>query len=144
MENSELTWIEPKTDWDITDYFNIQDYGRIVNNIAYLKIYAKEILIDLQDSDFSENIINDKTYSSMIYASEINAIEDKLEELNLKTYGINIGEKQTYYPNEKTMDYNELNRIETACLNIYKTISSHINEIQRLPFTLGGQKGIVI
>jgi hypothetical protein len=80
----------------------------------------------------------------MIYASEINAIEDKLEELNLKTYAINIGEKQIYYPNEKTMDYNELNRIETACLNIYKTISSHINEIQRLPFTLGGQKGIVI
>ena len=139
-----MEWIEPKVDWDITDFFNIEDYGRIVNNIAYLKEYAKEILKDLKDSDFSENIVNDKTYSSMIYASEINAIEDRLEELNLKTYSIDIGEKQTYYPNEKTMDYEELNRIETACLNIYKTISSHINEIQRLPFVLGGQKGIVI
>lgn len=139
-----MEWIEPKTDWDSTDYFNIEDYGRIVNNIAYLKRYVQEILIDVQDSDFSEDIINDKTYSSMIYASEINAIEDKLEELNLKTYGINIGEKQVYYANAKTMDYIELNRIENACLNIYKTISSHINEIQRLPFTLGGQKGIVI
>ena len=139
-----MEWIEPKTDWDSTDYFNIEDYGRIVNNIAFLKEYAKEILKDLKDSDLSENIINDKTYSSMIYASEINAIEDKLEELNLKTYGINIGEKQVYYANAKTMDYIELNRIENACLNIYKTISSHINEIQRLPFTLGGQKGIVI
>lgn len=139
-----MEWIEPKTDWDSTDYFNIEDYGRIVNNIAYLKRYVQEILIDIQGSDFSEDIINDKTYSSMIYASEINAIEDKLEELNLKTYGINIGEKQVYYANAKTMDYNELNRIENACLNIYKTISSHINEIQRFPFTLGGQKGIVI
>ena len=139
-----MEWIEPKTDWDITDYFNIDDYGRIVNNIAYLKEYAKTILLNLENVEFSENIVNDKTYSSMIYASEINAIEDKLEELNLKTYAINIGEKKTYYPNEKTMDYNELNRIETACLNIFKTISSHINEIQRFPFTLGGQKGIVI
>ena len=139
-----MEWIEPKTDWDSADYFNIEDYGRIVNNIAFLKEYAKEILKDLKDSDLSEDIINDKTYSSMIYASEINAIEDKLEELNLKTYGINIGEKQVYYANAKTMDYIELNRIENACLNIYKTISSHINEIQRLPFTLGGQKGIVI
>ena len=139
-----MEWIEPKTDWDITDYFNIEDYGRIVNNIAYLKEYAKTILLNLENVEFSENIVNDKTYSSMIYASEINAIEDKLEELNLKTYAINIGEKKTYYPNEKTMNYDDLNRIETACLNIFKTISSHINEIQRLPFTLGGQKGIVI
>ena len=139
-----MEWIEPKTDWDITDYFNIDDYGRIVNNIAYLKEYAKTILLNLENVEFSENIVNDKTYSSMIYASEINAIEDKLEELNLKTYAINIGEKKTYYPNEKTMNYDDLNRIETACLNIFKTISSHINEIQRLPFTLGGQKGIVI
>ena len=139
-----MEWIEPKTDWDITDYFNIDDYGRIVNNIAYLKEYAKTILLNLENVDFSENIVNDKTYSSMIYASEINAIEDKLEELNLKTYAINIGEKKTYYPNEKTMNYDDLNRIETACLNIFKTIGSHINEIQRFPFTLGGQKGIVI
>lgn len=139
-----MEWIEPKTDWDITDYFNIDDYGRIVNNIAYLKEYAKTILLNLENVEFSENIVNDKTYSSMIYASEINAIEDKLEELNLKTYALNIGEKKTYYPNEKTMNYDDLNRIETACLNIFKTISSHINEIQRLPFTLGGQKGIVI
>ena len=139
-----MEWIEPKTDWDITDYFNIDDYGRIVNNIAYLKEYAKTILLKLENVEFSENIVNDKTYSSMIYASEINAIEDKLEELNLKTYTINIGEKKTYYPNEKTMNYDDLNRIETACLNIFKTISSHINEIQRFPFTLGGQKGIVI
>lgn len=139
-----MEWIEPKTDWDITDYFNIDDYGRIVNNIAYLKEYVKTILLNLENVEFSENIVNDKTYSSMIYASEINAIEDKLEELNLKTYAINIGEKKTYYPNEKTMNYDDLNRIETACLNIFKTISSHINEIQRLPFTLGGQKGIVI
>ena len=139
-----MEWIEPKTDWDITDYFNIDDYGRIVNNIAYLKEYAKTILLNLENVEFSENIVNDKTYSSMIYASEINAIEDKLEELNLKTYAINIGEKKTYYPNEKTMNYEDLNRIETACLNIFKTISSHINEIQRFPFTLGGQKGIVI
>jgi hypothetical protein len=139
-----MEWIEPKTDWDITDYFNIDDYGRIVNNIAYLKEYAKTILLNLENVEFSENIVNDKTYSSMIYASEINAIEDKLEELNLKTYAVNIGEKKTYYPNEKTMNYDDLNRIETACLNIFKTISSHINEIQRFPFTLGGQKGIVI
>ena len=139
-----MEWIEPKTDWDITDYFNINDYGRIVNNIAYLKEYAKTILLNLENVEFSENIVNDKTYSSMIYASEINAIEDKLEELNLKTYAINIGEKKTYYPNKKTMNYDDLNRIETACLNIFKTISSHINEIQRFPFTLGGQKGIVI
>lgn len=136
-----MEWITPKTDWDSTDFFNIEDYGRIVNNIAYLKVFAKEVLI-LEGVEFSEDITNDKTYSSMIYASEINAIEDKLEELNQKTYSINIGDKKVYYPNEKTMNYDDLNRMETACLNIYKTLVSHINGIDRLSFTLGGQKGI--
>lgn len=138
-----MEWITPKTDWDSADFFNIEDYGRIINNIAYLKVFAKEVLIlELANVDFSEDIVNDKTYSSMIYASEINAIEDKLEELNQKTYSINIGDKKVYYPNEKTMNYDDLNRMETACLNIYKTLVSQINGIDRLSFTLGGQKGI--
>ena len=33
-----MEWIEPKTDWDITDFFNIDDYGRIVNNIAFISL----------------------------------------------------------------------------------------------------------
>lgn len=138
-----MEWITPKTDWISEDFFNIEDYGRIVNNIAYLKIFAKKVLI-LEGVEFSEDIVNDKTYSSLIYASEINAIEDKLDELNTKTYSLNIGEKKTYYPNQKTMNYEELNRIESACLNIYETLIAQINALNRLSFTLGRQKGIRI
>ena len=38
-----MAWIEPKTDWVSTDYFNIEDYNRIIGNIIYLKDFADYI-----------------------------------------------------------------------------------------------------
>ena len=32
-----MAWIEPKTNWTSQDFFNIEDYNRIIGNIAYLK-----------------------------------------------------------------------------------------------------------
>ena len=31
-----MSWTEPKTNWTENDFFNIKDYNRIKNNIAYL------------------------------------------------------------------------------------------------------------
>ena len=32
-----MAWVEPKTDWVSIDYFNVDDYARIVGNLKYLK-----------------------------------------------------------------------------------------------------------
>ena len=37
-----VVWQEPKTDWKITDRFNITDFNRIKNNINYLHEKAME------------------------------------------------------------------------------------------------------
>jgi hypothetical protein len=134
-----MNWIEPKTNWNAQDFFNINDYNRIINNVHCLKVLAVEIL---EGHNTPSNEIVEKNYTSMIYASEINAIENDIDAFNETTYRLGIGDKKTYYPNEKTMDYIELNRIESACLILYNTLVAHKTALPSLEFTLGGQKGI--
>lgn len=133
-----MAWIEPKTNWNESDYFNAEDYNRIIGNLAYLEIVSEELFKEIELLYMGE----DKTYDSLIYAREINAIESNLETINLNTYGFNIGEKMVYKDNGNTPLYSEFNRIEGAILKLYTTMQAHKANLPRLAFTLGGQKGI--
>ena len=135
-----MAWIEPKTDWISTDYFNIEDYNRIIGNIRYLKALAEALFKSFDTLSMGE----EKTYVSMIYAREMNAIESNLEIINANTYSFNIGETQTFQANKRTPLWSEFNRIESACLLLYNTMIAHKNALPRLAFTLGGQKGIMV
>ena len=133
-----MAWIEPKTNWKSSDYFNIEDYNRIIGNIEYLKALAGDLFRTISDISLGD----EKTYLSMIYAREMNTIEDALETLNLETYGLKIGEKQTFKANGSTPLWSEFNRIESAILLLYETLMVHEDTLPRLEFTLSGQKGI--
>lgn len=89
-------------------------------------------------------IDRNKKQSSLIYAREINNIEKNIETINLKTYQFDIGDTKEYLPNTRTIDYVELNRIESAILMLYETMVAHKNALSRLAFKLGGQKGIKV
>ena len=138
--NVNCEWLPPKTDWISTDYFNIVDYNRIIGNIRYLKNFAKKLFLDFDILSMGE----EKTYVSMIYAREMNAIESNLEIINANTYSFDIGEAKTFQANKSTPLWSEFNRIESACLLIYKTMTAHKNALPRLAFTLGGQKGLKV
>ena len=86
----------------------------------------------------------EKTIESPIYAREINNIEASLERLNLETYQFDIGETKNYQANERVIDYNELNRIERAIWLLYYTMVVQQENVTRLAFTLGSQKGIKV
>ncbi len=133
-----MSWIEPKTDWTESDYFNAEDYNRIIGNLTFLKTFAEGLfaVFDLQDMG------EEKTYISLIYAREINVIESNLETINLNTYGFNLGEKTSYKDNGNTPLFSEINRIEGAILRLYTTLQAHREALPRLVFTFGGQKGI--
>ena len=133
-----MAWIEPKTDWVSVDYFNATDYNRIIGNIAYLKAYLDTLFYGLTNISTME----EKTATSLIYAREINAIETALETLNIETYKFNIGETKEYMANTRTIDFVELNRIESAILLLYRQMVNHKENLTRLAFTLGNQKGI--
>lgn len=131
-------WIEPKTDWVENDYFNASDYNRIIGNIAYLKACLDGLFLNLTNVSLGE----EKTYLSLIYAREMNGIEQSLEKLNSETYRFDIGETQTYRANKPTPLWSEFNRIESAMLLLYNTMVTHKEALPRLAFKLGSQKGI--
>lgn len=134
-----MAWIEPKTDWKSSDYFNVEDYNRIIGNLEYLKALGTSLFYGFPNI---ASLGAGKTYTSMIYAKEINAIENCLEKLNLGSYSFNIGNKKTYYANQSTPLYSEFNRIESAILLLYKTMTAQKEALPKLSFRLGGQKGI--
>lgn len=133
-------WITPKTDWQSTDYVNIEDYNRIIGNMEYLVRIAKGLFMRVTSVDLG----NKKTYADLIYAREVNAIETALNTLNLETYVFDFGETKEYLPNGKTIDFNELNRIENAMLGLYEYEMVHRETLPILAFTLGNQKGIKV
>lgn len=138
-----MAWSKPKTDWKPTDYVVTSTenaYNRIIGNISFLKALADEPFANLTEVDMGE----EKTYLSMIYAREMNDIENALETLNLETYGFDIGEKQTFRANGSTPLWSEFNRIESAILLLYNTMMAHKEALPRLSFTLGSQKGIKV
>lgn len=135
-----MAWSTPKTNWVGTDYFNVEDYNRIVGNLNYLKSIMHSLFKEVDYEFMEEN----KLYSSMIYASEINAIESNLRALNNGSYNLVIGEGKGYSPNGATQDYVELNRIENAILSLYNKLTSNIEIMERLSYRLGNMKGIKV
>lgn len=135
-----MAWTEPKTNWTKDDFFNIEDYRRITNNIMYLKDFLDSLFYGLSDLQ----LMSEKNISEPIYAREINDIENNIELLNIETYKLEIGETKEYFPNQRTMDFNELNRIEKAMFDIYTKMKKHKELLTRLSFRLGNQKGLKV
>lgn len=130
-----MAWQEPKTDWQASDFFNIQDYNRIKGNLNEIRTQALTLW-----SDFPfEEMGADKTYQDYgFYADEINRFEDNVDHICSGTFPFSVGEKQTFYENQPFIGWEELNRIEEACRLMYSNILSRINGRRKLAFLLNG------
>lgn len=130
-----IEWITPKTNWSANDFIEYTDINRIVNNLEFLKRYAYSLFkIPYEPMTYKEEM-------QIPYADEINAIENNLESLNMNGYKLAIGNKQTFSENKMTMNYVELNRIESATLKLYERIKLGRQSLHMMKFTLGTQKG---
>lgn len=86
-----------------------------------------------------EDMGQDKTYQDYgFYSDEINRFEDNLDHICTGTYPFEIGEKRTYSENQPFIGWEELNRIESACLKMYLNIQSGMDSRPTLEMTLGG------
>ena len=133
-------WTEPKTNWVSTDYFNYTDYNRIKNNSAYLRNLALTLYLDFPYEDMGD----DKSgYDDFPYADEFNAMENNLESMKNSTFAFYNTDKKQWYANQPTPNYENLNRIESACLKLYNGFNNELIAKGRLSFRLGNQKGMV-
>lgn len=136
-----MTWIEPKTDWTSQDTFNFSDYNRIKNNIAYLRERAVKLVKPFEIQDMGDDMTS---YAELFDASKFNTIEQNLETINNNAYLKDYGTKQTFYDNGVFIAYAELNRIESATLDIYNMLGRQEIGLRRLAFRLGAGREVRI
>lgn len=112
-------WQQPKTDWQADDFFNIEDYNRIKGNLN--EIYARAL--ELWPEFTFEEMGEDKTYQDYsFYSDEINRFEANVDHICNGAFPFSVGSRQIFYDNQPFIDWQELNRIESACLKMYQNI----------------------
>lgn len=134
-------WQEPKTNWQSTDYFNFSDYNRIKNNIAYLRDLALEVFVDFPYKEMGE----DKTsYAQYPYADEFTLMEENLENIRQNTFAFDRSESKQWYENMLTPNYEDFNRLESACLTFKNGFDSIKSNKDLLSIRLGNDSFVKI
>jgi len=139
-------WSTPKTDWFgrvedgvyIGDRFNAVDFNRIKNNLEYLRGLA----ISMYEEFTIHSLGSDRTPKDYFYADEINALEENLNTINTHSIGSDYGSAPIYADNGNTMDFNELNRLESAILDLYDRLTNQSEGRRMLTLNFGMKEGL--
>lgn len=134
-------WKTPKIDWKATDRFNFSDYNRIKNNLSYLRELAIKIWEPFEITDMGEDMIS---YDSYWDVNVFNAFEANIDIINEHMFTMDYGIRQVFYQNGIFIQYSELNRIEETTLKMKQIIEGWEAGLARLPFRLGGPKGLYL
>ena len=132
-------WRQPKTDWSSSDFFNLEDYIRIKENLEYLHGYAYHLFPTIDVEKMREHT----SRLDLPRAYDFNRFERNLEKINESTFGNEIGDTLEYEPSGITIDADEMNRIESACLMLYGQLHERGKNHNRLGFKLGYKIGNV-
>jgi hypothetical protein len=130
---------ESKTNWVPDDYFNIEDYNRIKNNIQWIKDFSTNLYKDYEIIDMG----SDATYDGLPYADLINNLEINLETIAHKTIPAAFtGVTVQFSENGNFIDHIELNRLETICKSLHDLLDGQFHGRPRLSFKLN-MKGVI-
>ena len=142
----DVAWVTPKTDWHggttngvySGDYFNASDFNRIKNNLEHLR----EMSVKMYD-EYSIGVLgSDRNVGDYFYADEINTLEQNLTTINDHNLKRSYGVAPIFTENGNTVDYTELNRIETASLDLYNTLMNQHDGRRMLTWNFGMKEGL--
>ncbi|MDO4333822.1 MAG: hypothetical protein Q4C58_14220 [Eubacteriales bacterium] len=135
-----MEWILPKTGWNADSRMNTVDYNRIKNNLQTLSDLVNEVYCPIS----LENMGADKGFTDWFYAREFNVFERNVDFINQMAFFEDIGVMKTFFDNGPFIDYEELNRIESAMLVFFNKAAAQKKTLPRLALTLGGAKGVKV
>lgn len=141
-----MAWSTPKTDWNgetvdgvyIGDRFNAVDFNRIKNNLEYLR----DLAIKMYEEFSIQSLGSDRTPKDFFYADEINALEDNLKTINNNSLKRSYGNVPVYVDNGNTMDFKELNRLESAILDLYEKLTNEYEGRRMFTWNFGMKGGL--
>ena len=119
-------WTQPRVNWRSVDYFNIEDWQRIRNNLEHLRNYlvsAGFITPPLLETDTGRG------YSELPYVHLVNNMEENLASLQ-EIFGVSFTEdvaQRTWHDRldmlySSNPTYADWNRWETILLRVYESI----------------------
>lgn len=141
-----MAWVTPKTDWYgytdadgvyTGDRFNAADFNRIKNNLQFLR----DLAITMYSTFSIVSLGSDRTPADYFYADEINQLEANLNTINTNTLRRSYGSTPSYNDNGNTMDFNELNRLEGAILDLYDRLSNQSEGRRMFTWNFGTKGG---
>ena len=141
-------WTSPKTDWYgetdeegmyTGDRFNAVDFNRIKNNLQYLR----DLSISMYDEYDIIDVGDDRKPGEYFYADEIMDLEQNLITIVEKTKKKSYGTSPTYVANDLIMDYVELNRLESAILDLYDKLKNQSEGRRCFIWNFGKRGGIL-
>ena len=139
-------WQTPKTDWHgerdkqgvyTGDRSNAKDFNRIHQNIQYLKEFAEKLYSDVP----SIPTIRTVQVGDFVYADEINQIEDNFKRIAQFTFNRNYGDCPVYHDNDSFINFRELNRLESAILDVYDRLTNQYNGRRTFTWAFGTKGG---
>lgn len=141
-----MAWQTPKTDWSgdvvdgvyVGDRFNAVDFNRIKNNLEYLR----ELAVKMYEEFAIYSLGSDRTPKDYFYSDEINKLEANLTTINSKSLKRSYGSAPTYVDNGNTMDFKELNRLESAILDLYDKLTNEYEGRRMLTWNFGMKGGL--
>lgn len=128
-------WHSPKTNWKSTDRFNIEDYNRIKNNLIYLHEFALSLYFKGFDIDDMGPDL--ESYAQYWEVLRFNQFESNLDKINKNIFTRDYGTSQRFFENGPFIQWQELNRIESAILQMNSTLENQKVGLKRLSFRLG-------
>lgn len=134
-------WHTPKTNWKATDRFNYVDYNRIKNNLTYLYELAQEVYKQFSIVDMGADI---EDYTGWFTAAAFNTFESNLETINKNIFTQDYGVSQRFFDNGQFIKWDELNRIESATLQMNDLLERQKATLRKLPFRLGAFREVRI
>lgn len=122
-------WQTPKIDWEIKpfvngrymgDWFNVEDYNRIIDNLRYLHAAGQNVYTVV----FDILGMSSQDRSGFPCAGDINALEESLYRITTNTYAPpDYAGQAIWTSNGKTPTADDLNRIERACVAVYAKLN---------------------
>ena len=129
-------WQNPKINWLPTDYFNVIDFERIVNNIDYVYNLALSLY-----PPFNHRYVDkDVEYTYIPHADTWNNISYNLRTINANTLNLSFGNYPTYVDNGKSPNYEMFNLWETHTQNLLEGLKDKAKLLPRLKCKLGAKQ----
>ena len=101
----------------------------------------KEFVEELYSDVPSIPTIRTVQVGDFVYADEINQIEDNFKRIAQFTFNRNYGSCPVYHDNDSFIDFRELNRLESAILDMYDRLTNQYNGRRTFTWAFGTKGG---